>query len=189
MTSHTLLSGTLQTLEGIGFYNIVLPFVLTFVIFYGILRKIELFGDKNNEISTVIAVILAFFVVNYVPVSQSLALFFSNLVGAWAVVLVVIVLMMTGAGLLGVKPDNLPGQGYFAWLVALAALFLAIYWGGVSMVAPGSLQGVEAFLSAQNALAVFVLLLGAGAVWYVAAGDEDGPDDSADDTTDDTTDD
>lgn len=172
----TTLGGVMQSLESVGFYNIVLPFVLSFVIFYGILRKIEVFGDKNNEISAVIAGVFAFFVVNYVPVSQSLSVFFSNLVGAWSVVLVVIVLMMTGAGLLGVKPENLPGHGYFAWIAALAALLLAFSWGGLSMVSPGG-SDVSFFLTNQDLLSIFVLLIGAVAVWYVVSsgnGEENG---------------
>lgn len=55
-------------LEGMGFYEVILPFLLIFTMSYGILTKINLFGkggakDVSARINPIISLILAFFFV------------------------------------------------------------------------------------------------------------------------------
>lgn len=51
-------------LESFGFYDIILPFILVFLISYGILTKVKLFGKKENKpINVTLSLVLAFFAI------------------------------------------------------------------------------------------------------------------------------
>src|SRR3989338_2615889 len=47
---------------GPEFYNFLLPWLFTFVIVYGLLDKVGLFGDANQKVSLALALVAAFFV-------------------------------------------------------------------------------------------------------------------------------
>ena len=57
------LVGFISWFEGIGGFDVILPFLLIFVIVVAILDKTKLFGDNKRNINTIISIILAFFLV------------------------------------------------------------------------------------------------------------------------------
>jgi hypothetical protein len=54
-------------LKGIGFFEFVLPFLLTAAIFYGLLRKSKVFGDphENVAVNAIVALVAGFMVWAY----------------------------------------------------------------------------------------------------------------------------
>ncbi|MBS3107705.1 hypothetical protein J4468_02210 [Candidatus Woesearchaeota archaeon] len=50
-------------LDKLGFFKILLPFLLVFAIIYGILDKINIFGDASNKVNPIIALVIAFLVI------------------------------------------------------------------------------------------------------------------------------
>lgn len=55
----------LNWFEGVGGFDIILPFLLIFAVTFAILQKIKLFGvdDKSRKIDMIISLIIAFFLV------------------------------------------------------------------------------------------------------------------------------
>ncbi len=169
----TPIGGVLEVLQSVGFFRYILPFLLTFTVVYGVLKNIEVFGgDLNNEdqLYAVIAVVFAFFVMLYTPVSQSLVVFLSNLFGAWALVLIFLLMGLTGIGLATGSQPSGGWQRAFTWVGGLSVVFLFIYWGGLQMIAPsitfpqGDFIGV---MTTRDVIAALAVLFGVLAVAYV----------------------
>lgn len=188
MTSHTgtLLGGAFQSLRDVGAFQYVLFPLLTWAVIFGVLRKIDIF-EGRKDLDAIIALVIALFAAIYVPVGGNMVVFLSNMFGAWALVLVVLVLAMTGAGLLGWTPQDGGWLTEGGKLVAvLALIFIFLSWGGVSMISSSQLAQVPIFLTTQDFLALIVVALGVLAVWYVGfSGEEGGKADSAADGDDD----
>lgn len=166
----------LDTLISTDFYLIVVPFILTFAIIYGLLAKANLFGGKNDQVSAIIALVAGFLVVRYQPIaSQDGVNFLVNTFGAVSAALVVLTLVLIGAALFGVTSDD--GEygkylKYLGFVVMAGILALALYWGAWEAVLAQAGPGVPGVpgLPAVDVVTALVLLLGVGAIVFMLRG-------------------
>jgi len=68
--SGTLFGNAIEFLQQIGFFDVVLPFLLVFTIFFAILEKTKIFGTEDKEglipkknLNAMVAFVVAFFVI------------------------------------------------------------------------------------------------------------------------------
>lgn len=87
--------------EALGIFDYMLPFLLIFALIFGILSKVNLFGDNNKKISGVIALAVALMALRFDVVPLFFSDIFPRLGVALAAVLVFIILL----GLFG-DPKN-----------------------------------------------------------------------------------
>ncbi len=57
------LIGGIQRLEEWGFYDVLLPFLLVFILVFAILEKIQLFGQQSRKFNAVIALVIGLLLV------------------------------------------------------------------------------------------------------------------------------
>ncbi len=159
--------------EQFGVFRYVLPFLLTFVVVYGILERSSPFGQGQGRIHSVLATIIALFVTAFTPAAPTIANFFSNFFGALAVVLVGILGALIVAGLLfGEKVQDTRWTNSLMVLGGLAVLAIFLGWGGLGIILPSdlalfpSLTGTELFGIA--------LVVGTIVFLYWALGEESG---------------
>lgn len=95
----------LMALEGSGLYTVVLPFMLVFAIGYGLLSKLELFGDKSRQVNAVVGLGLALYAVSS-PAVQGFGQHFAPLYGSVGLLLVFALTIMIALGLANVTPEN-----------------------------------------------------------------------------------
>ncbi len=100
---------TIQKMRDLGFFQFILPFILTAAIFYGSLRKSKIFGDpdRNVTVNAVISIAAAFMVWAYpiiagVNIETQLATFFTH--GMIATLVVMLGLIVSGLFM----PPDLP---------------------------------------------------------------------------------
>ncbi|MBU5688303.1 MAG: hypothetical protein KQA41_04410 [Candidatus Aenigmarchaeota archaeon] len=95
------LPGLIKALQTQGVFEIYLPFLLTFSLFYGLLRRIGLFGkDSNDTTSNKISALVAFVAAMYItifspaaiPISKFFATFFTQ--SSIAIVVIMISIML-----------------------------------------------------------------------------------------------
>jgi len=96
-------------LQALGFYGFLLPFILVAAIIYGLLRKSQLFGppEKNVSINAVVALVASFMVwaspiIAGISIEEHLAKFFVQSMVATLVLMIAILM----AGM--VLPTDLP---------------------------------------------------------------------------------
>jgi hypothetical protein len=144
----------IEILQQVGFFQYVLPFLLTFAIVYGVLEKINLLGktddqgnregDAGKKVHAIVALSIAFFVTVFTPAGTSLATFFTNYFGGLSVALVGVLGALVLYGLVfGKSPsdgDNFPSKAV-TWLVLLIAVAIFLGWGGLGFLFPGA--GIE----------------------------------------------
>jgi len=106
-----IFSAVIEKLHDIGAFRFFFPFILTLSIFYGLLRKSQIFGnpDRNVAVNSIVSLVASFMVWSYpiitgVDVEVPLANFFLH--GTLITLIFVIGLMIVGLFL----PPNLPQQ-------------------------------------------------------------------------------
>jgi len=159
----------IERLQEIGAFNFLFPYILTSAIFYGLLRKSQIFGkpQENVAVNGVVALVAAFMVLAYpilsgVSIEGLLPAFFMQ--GLVVLLVFMIVLMIMGMFL----PPDLPkvlSEGLFQGNKALALLliggilgFLILFLSGLSTVLLGKQVIGELSPDIIN-IAVIILLL------------------------------
>lgn len=169
------------TLKDIGVFEFYLPFLLVFAIIYGLLNKIQIFGDKAKGINVIVALAIAGFTMVATPVGITLSQFLANFASQWIVVIltivaiVVFVSLLTSGGLF--KKETL--EGFFQKgnltialiLLALLAVGVFISSGGTSIF-PGlkiSTRGLFGPVGGinTNTLALIALIVGTGVIIFL----------------------
>ena len=103
--------------QQIGFFDVVLPLLLIFTVVYAILDKIKVLGD-NKAINIIISLVLAFFAVSNLYVSQFFMYLFSYTGIAIAILLAAIVLL----GLFAKEKENM-----WKWIFGFGGFILFIW--------------------------------------------------------------
>ncbi len=121
--------GQNSALGQIGFYNVLLPFLLLFVIIYGILSMINLFGDKTKgkKINSLIALILALFITYTTRYLAWFASIVSNLTGFLGIILLALLFFfMLYHFATGKNARDIFSSGKIKWIV-LVIVAIIIY--------------------------------------------------------------
>ncbi|MBU2638885.1 MAG: hypothetical protein KJ955_07970 [Nanoarchaeota archaeon] len=153
----------ITTLEDMGFYQVILPFMLVFTIMFAILQKVKLFGAETKNINVVVAVIIAFF---FVRVTSIVAIINQFLPKVSMIVLVLLMFMLV-LGIFGSGEST--GWSGWPFFVGMVGAVLGIVWALVSSFpgmggSGGSLLPSWLVISSQDkaillAVGIFVLLL------------------------------
>jgi hypothetical protein len=175
----TPFDSAIRSLQELGFFKFLLPFILSAAIFYGLLRKTQLFGppEKNTAVNATIALTASFFVWSMpvilgVDIETQLAAFFVQGMGVTLVAMVGLLL----AGMF--LPPDLPKtlsekfkSGAWMGIIIIGALLivfiLLVSSGLYKIFAP---QGFTFRMSGESLNTIGVVLLLVGAVAIIAWG-------------------
>lgn len=139
----------------IGLLDVILPFVLTFTVVYGVLQRSKVLGNRRN-VNAMVALVLGFFTVLAVRTMQFVNLFVQYAALALVAMVFVAILM----AFLGVQRRQPSLKAPFVWiaLIALGAAFLFAL-GQAGLVDRNTLS---AFFVPVLGIAAFV-----GLLWFV----------------------
>lgn len=158
--------------EQLGVFRYVLPFLLVFIVVYGILERASPFGGDQQRIHTVLAAVIALFVTAFTPAAPTIANFFSNFFGALAVVLVGILGALIVAGFIfGEEMENTRWTQTLMGLGFLAVVTIFLGWGGLGIIVPSDLGPVLPAFSGGQLLGIAVVV-GTIVFLYWALGEE-----------------
>jgi len=175
----------------VGIFDFYLPFVLSFAIVYGILRKAKIFGEDKvgRTVDLIISVILSLFVIGYTPVGVTIAMFFGTMFTGTVTLIVTLLGTIMVLYVLGkVVGIDIPGKKSDKWAVTLIAITLLLaagifassgglsFFGGVGMPNISfplpALPSVTVTVEDMVIFGAFVLFL--AGVWYMAAEEKGG---------------
>jgi hypothetical protein len=128
-------------LESWGLTDVMLPFLLIFVIIFAILEKSKLFGEEKRNINTVVALVFALLVViphvtNTYPAGMDVVEVLNEALPAVSIVVIAILMLLVLIGLFGHEKVFLgmtaPGWVTFISVMAIVVIFgnAAGWWGG-----------------------------------------------------------
>jgi uncharacterized membrane protein len=170
----------IATGKGLGLFDFYLPFVLSFAIIYGILRKAKIFGDERVGRTTdlIVAVVLSLFIIGYTPVGVTLATFFGTMFTGTVMIVVTLlgtmmILYMFGS-LVGVNIREKQSAKKWTALLILVAIIVAaaafVTSGGMSFFEAAGV-GAQLSLPAMPSIKISaedVVIFG-GAILFLAA--------------------
>lgn len=169
-------------LNQLGFYQFFLPFMLTSAIFYGALRKSQIFGDpeKNIAVNAVISIVASMMVwsapviLGLTDFQTQLATFFVQ--GLSATLVIMVSLMVVGM----FAPQDLSkylaeklGRGYLGVALVIGLIIglgIFISSGLVNIFIPGGIGGVGGLDQDTTTLIVFAALLVITVIFIVGGG-------------------
>lgn len=170
----------IQTLEGADFFIGVLPFVLTYAVFFITLSNMPKFGEEGNERVTILtSVVIAFFVSYFIISTAAYQTFFIDFFGTLTVGLFGLIGLMAAMTITGLY-DYFPGKAF--WLIptillgaaafTVAGGFSVFYTGtlGTSQVGTVLMQALDYML---NTGLIWVLILFGAVAFTVSGGEEE----------------
>ncbi len=106
-----VLPGFIEVLKQQGIFEVYLPFLLTFAIFYGLLKKLNIFGATSdttgkpldttgNKIAALVALIAAAYVTIFSPAAIPISQFFSSFFAQASVTMVTLLVLIMILGIL-----------------------------------------------------------------------------------------
>ncbi|MFA5888100.1 MAG: hypothetical protein WC852_05315 [Candidatus Nanoarchaeia archaeon] len=152
-------SDMIKQLEQMGFYEVILPFMLVFTIMFALLQKIKLFGQDTKNINIVVAVVIAFFFVRVPAIIATVNQFLPKI----SIIVIVLLMFLLILGVLGSGEST----GWTGWpfFIGMIGAVLGIVWAVVTSV-PGISTAWPRWLviTSQDkaillAVGIFVLLL------------------------------
>ena len=171
MASEALqLEGFVRTLERWGLTDVLLPFLLIFVIVYAILQKTKILGEDKKNLNVVVAIVIGLLVViphvtGRFPANSDPVVILNNALPSISIVLVAVIFLLILIGVFGQDyvflGVTMPGWITFASLVVIILIFggAAGWWSGDFGNTLEDFFGTEAALTiamlAYNLMALF----------------------------------
>ena len=120
------LENAIQLLQDFGFFSVILPMILVFAVFYGILEQTKIFGDKDTQyVNAVIAFVAAFLVV----ASTDIVRVINEFIPHAAFLLIIVMLLLMTFTFFGFSPRDFMGKpNKWTWIfvIILVIIFLGI---------------------------------------------------------------
>jgi hypothetical protein len=154
-------------LENLGFLNVVVPFIIIFIVLYALLKRVKLF--KDNRVNVILATLISFIAIAAADVVTSINLFSYYLVIFIFVIISILILI----SLLGGELDFMSkgNKKYFTWAVAVIMCLLiiyALYRSGIKLnLGPISYDWLRSIIPIAIAILVFILV-----IWFITSGDQ-----------------
>ena len=105
--------------EGMGGFDIILPFLLIFSITFAVLKKMDLFGD-NKQVNVIVSVVMGIFLVAQRTVVETIQQFLPRV----SMIILVLLMLLLVAGIFGA------GSAWQGAALTIAAIVgvLAVLW-------------------------------------------------------------
>jgi hypothetical protein len=84
----------IEVMQRMGFFEVILPFLLVFAVVYGALEKTKVFGEEKRDINAIIAFVVGMIVISTTWVTAVLTELFLPWVGFLGVVIICFLLLV-----------------------------------------------------------------------------------------------
>ena len=165
------LEGFVRTLDNWGLTDVMLPFLLIFVIIYAILQKTKILGEDKKNLNVVIAIVVALLVViphvtGRFPANTDPVLIINDSLPQVSIVLVAIVFLLILIGVFGQDYVFL-GVAMPGWVTFISFVVILIIFGGAAGWWSGQFGNtLENFFGTEGvALMIMLLVFGIIIAW------------------------
>ncbi len=165
----------LYFLDRFGIFEYFLPFMIYFLIIYGLLGRVDIFnGSKNekaNKINVLLAASMSLLILYYVPTSKTIGMFLSEIFTKWGVLAITLLLIPLTLAILGIDitGNKVFGDNEKKTIAAIILILIILIFYGTL----GSMFREYWYIVDPNYVGVALLiLLIAGAILYVGMEDK-----------------
>ncbi|MBI3035067.1 hypothetical protein HYY71_01985 [Candidatus Woesearchaeota archaeon] len=164
MASEALqLEGFVRVLERWGLIDVMLPFLLIFVIVYAILQKTKILGDGKKNLNAVVAIVVGLLVViphvtGRFPSNSDPVLIINDALPQLSIVLVAVIFLLILIGVFGQEYVFL-GVSMPGWITLISLIVVVLIFGGsAGWWDSGFGRTLEDFFGTEG-VAVFIMLV------------------------------
>lgn len=173
----------LQAGASVDLFSGVLPFVISYVLFFFLLKKVPVFKDEDGNITdqrvpAIVAIAAAFYVARFVAVNPLYQDFFVQYFGTLTIGIIGVLGLLMLLGMMGWDLRSWDGEGEKSWIAALMGIIAIAAFtvsGGVLAFLPGqeaggilaSVSGAIAF-TLESGL-IWIIVVGAAMAWIMSA--------------------
>ena len=157
------LEGFVRTLESWGLTDVMLPFLLIFVIIYAILQKTKILGEARKNLNVIIGIVVALLVViphvtGRFPPNSDPVLIINDALPQVSIVLVAVIFLLILIGVFGQDYVFL-GVTMPGWITLVSLVIIVLIFGGsAGWWDSGFGQTLEDFFGTEG-VAIFIMLV------------------------------
>jgi branched-subunit amino acid transport protein AzlD len=142
----------------IGLFSGILPFIITYTIFFFLIRRIGLLEDNNDTFAAILAIAFAFYTSRFIIMNPGYQQFMLDYVSRIALITVGLLGLLVVLAFVGLDlSSDVQGLGYIMALIVIVAFTVS---GGVPVIAgDGALGQVQE---------LFNFLINSGTIWILA---------------------
>ena len=162
------LEGFIRNLDRWGLTDVLLPFLLIFVILFAILQKTKILGDGKKNLNVVISLVVALLVViphvtGRFPSNMDPVIILNDALPQVSIVLVAVIFLLILIGVFGQEQVFL-GVSMPGWIAFLSFVTIIIIFGGAAGWWTGTFNYYLESLLGEEAIAIAIMLLVFGLV-------------------------
>lgn len=154
----SVFSNMLSTLDKLGFYDFMLPWLLFVAVFYGVLQGKKVISEESS-VNGVIAIV-AGFLTAYI----ARGFLYTSIFGTMGIVAAGLLIVLIFLGMFGIKPEDVFGGHKTALSITLAIVVLFIF------LSAGGLSAFGSGIDNDTTVTIVLLLIMAGAVAFIGGG-------------------
>lgn len=162
------LDNFIRTLDSWGLTDIMLPFLLVFVVIYAILQKTKILGEEKKNLGIVVAIVVALLVViphvtGRFPANSDPVLIINNALPQVSIVLIAIVFLLVMIGVFGQDYVFL-GVTAPGWITLVSLVAIILIFGGAAGWWSGAVGDTLQDFFGTESIAIFIMLLTFGII-------------------------
>lgn len=147
----------LQSGADIGLFSGILPFIITYTIFFFLIRRIGLLDNDNDTFAAILAIAFAFYTSRFIIANPVYQQFMLDYVSRIALITVGVLGLLVVLAFVGMDLSDSQGLGYIMALIVIVAFTVS---GGVPVIAGEGALGTVTEL--------FNWLINSGTIWVLA---------------------
>lgn len=162
-----------------GFFTGLLPFLLSYVLFFLALKRVPLFSesDDQDKFAALVSIVFSFFVARYVTENPVYQQFFNEYLTFVAVVIIGLLGLLVTLAMIGIKTGT-DDRSTTTWGLILGLTILVGFFvtGGPSIIIPENLLGdsellIDALNFAIDSGLIWIFVIGGAIAWTLSPGD------------------
>ena len=164
----------IRIMDSWGLTDVMLPFLLIFVIIFALMAKTRVLGEDKKKYNLIVALVVALLVViphvlNYYPPNGDVVEIMNQSLPQVSLIAVAVIMLLILVGLFGGEAKWM-GSSLSGWIAIVAFIIVLIIFGG----AAGWWQNwswLYTFFGAESIAVIVMILIFAIIVWWITRGE------------------
>lgn len=163
-----------RILDSWGLTDVMLPFLLIFVIIFALMAKTRVLGEDKKKYNLVVALVIGLLVViphvlDYYPPGGDVVEIMNNALPQVSIIAVAVIMLLILIGLFGGEAKWM-GSSLSGWIAILAFIIILIIFGG-SAGWWGNWSWFQNFFGGETVAIIVMVLVFAIIVWWITGGE------------------
>jgi len=164
-----------RILDSWGLTDVMLPFLLIFVVIFALMAKTRVLGEDKKKYNLVVALVVALLVViphvlNYYPPEADVVEIMNTALPQVSIIAVAVIMLLILVGLFGGEAKWM-GSSLSGWIAIISFIIILIIFGG----AAGwwaNWTWFDNFFGAETVAIIVMVLVFAIIVWWITRGED-----------------